>query len=77
MWAAPKGFARMDREMRAGNWLRSDGVQLTGKTLGLIGHPTTIARGGKALYGAPLQHQSRLSQEVVFAPLWFPRLPRS
>lgn len=53
MWAAAKGFARMDREMRAGNWLRTDGVQLTGKTLGLIGHPTTIARGGKALYGAP------------------------
>jgi D-3-phosphoglycerate dehydrogenase / 2-oxoglutarate reductase len=37
MWAAAKGLARMDREMRAGNWLRSDGVQLTGKTLGLIG----------------------------------------
>lgn len=37
MWAAAKGLARMDREMRQGNWLRSDGVQLTGKTLGLIG----------------------------------------
>lgn len=37
MWAAAKGFARMDREMRAGNWLRSDAVQLTGKTLGLLG----------------------------------------
>jgi D-3-phosphoglycerate dehydrogenase len=37
MWASAKGFARMDREMRDGNWLRSDGVQLTGKTLGLIG----------------------------------------
>ena len=37
MWAAARGFARMDREMRAGNWLRTDGIQLTGKTLGLIG----------------------------------------
>jgi D-3-phosphoglycerate dehydrogenase len=37
MWAAAKGLARMDREMRAGNWLRTDGVQLTGKTIGLIG----------------------------------------
>jgi D-3-phosphoglycerate dehydrogenase len=37
MWSAAKGFARMDREMRAGNWLRSDGVELTGKTIGLIG----------------------------------------
>jgi D-3-phosphoglycerate dehydrogenase len=27
----------MDREMRAGNWLREDGMQLTGKTLGLVG----------------------------------------
>jgi D-3-phosphoglycerate dehydrogenase len=30
-------LAQMDREMRAGNWLREDGMQLTGKTLGLIG----------------------------------------
>ena len=37
MWAAARGIARMDREMRAGNWLREDGMQLTGKTLGLIG----------------------------------------
>lgn len=37
LWASAKGFARMDREMRAGNWLRTDGVQLTGKTLGLVG----------------------------------------
>jgi D-3-phosphoglycerate dehydrogenase / 2-oxoglutarate reductase len=37
MWAAAKGFAAMDRSMRAGEWQRSDGVQLTGKTLGLIG----------------------------------------
>jgi D-3-phosphoglycerate dehydrogenase / 2-oxoglutarate reductase len=37
MWAAPRGIAQMDREMRAGNWLREDGMQLTGKTLGLIG----------------------------------------
>ena len=37
MWASAKGFARMDREMRAGNWLRTDGIELKGKTLGLIG----------------------------------------
>ena len=29
MWAGARGFARMDREMRAGNWLRTDGVQFT------------------------------------------------
>src|SRR6202048_139174 len=37
MWAAARGIAQMDREMRAGNWLREDGMQLSGKTLGLIG----------------------------------------
>src|SRR3984885_4645095 len=37
MWAAARGLAQMDREMRVGNWLRDDGMQLTGKTLGLIG----------------------------------------
>lgn len=37
MWEAARGLAKMDREMRAGNWLRDDGMQLTGKTLGLIG----------------------------------------
>ncbi len=38
MWASSKGLARMDREMRQGNWLQTDGMQLTGKTLGLIGY---------------------------------------
>jgi D-3-phosphoglycerate dehydrogenase / 2-oxoglutarate reductase len=37
MWEAARGIARMDRAMRAGNWLREDAMQLTGKTLGLIG----------------------------------------
>jgi D-3-phosphoglycerate dehydrogenase len=37
MWSAARGIAKMDREMRSGNWLREDGMQLTGKTIGLIG----------------------------------------
>ncbi|PPQ41210.1 NAD(P)-dependent oxidoreductase [Rhodopseudomonas palustris] len=37
MWAASRNLAIMDREMRRGQWLREDGMQLTGKTLGLIG----------------------------------------
>lgn len=37
MWAAARDFGVMDRAMRNGNWLRSDGLQLGGKTLGLIG----------------------------------------
>ncbi len=37
MWAAAKGYAAMDRGVRAGNWPRTEGLQLTGKTLGLVG----------------------------------------
>jgi D-3-phosphoglycerate dehydrogenase len=37
MWAAAKGLGVMDRAMRAGNWLRSDAIQLKDKTLGLVG----------------------------------------
>ena len=37
MLAAARGIAAMDRGMRAGIWLRSEGVQLHGKTLGLLG----------------------------------------
>ena len=37
MWAAARGLARMDGGMRAGNWIRTEGMELTGKTLGLLG----------------------------------------
>lgn len=37
MWEAARGLGQMDRGIRAGNWLRDDAMQLTGKTLGLIG----------------------------------------
>jgi len=37
MAAAARDLARMDRAIRAGTWLRQEGMQLTGKTLGLIG----------------------------------------
>jgi D-3-phosphoglycerate dehydrogenase / 2-oxoglutarate reductase len=37
MWAASRDLARMDREIRAGTWDQLEGVQLLGKTLGLIG----------------------------------------
>ena len=38
LFAAARGFAAMDRAMRNGRWLRSEGAQLGGKTLGLIGY---------------------------------------
>lgn len=37
MWAAARGLATMDRALREGRWLRTEGVQLRGKTLGLVG----------------------------------------
>jgi D-3-phosphoglycerate dehydrogenase / 2-oxoglutarate reductase len=37
LFAAARGIAAMDGAMREGRWLRSEGVQLTGKTLGLVG----------------------------------------
>jgi D-3-phosphoglycerate dehydrogenase / 2-oxoglutarate reductase len=37
MWAAARGLATMDRALRAGHWQHTDGMQLRGKTLGLIG----------------------------------------
>ncbi len=47
MWAAARGLARMDGGMRAGQWLRTEGMQLTGKTIGLVGFggiATEVAR---------------------------------
>jgi len=37
MWAAARNIAAMDRAMRQGEWLRTEGMQLTGKTVGLLG----------------------------------------
>jgi len=37
MWAASRDIARMDREVRGGIWTPHEGVQLLGKTLGVIG----------------------------------------
>jgi D-3-phosphoglycerate dehydrogenase / 2-oxoglutarate reductase len=37
MFASCREIARMDREVRAGTWVPHEGVQLFGKTLGVIG----------------------------------------
>jgi len=74
MWAAAKGFARMDREMRAGNWLRTDGVQLTGKTMGLIGFggiAAEVARmtGGSGMTLLAWNRSPKTYPGVDFVPL--------
>jgi D-3-phosphoglycerate dehydrogenase / 2-oxoglutarate reductase len=55
MWSAARGIAQMDREMRAGNWLREDGMQLTGKTLGLIGFGGIAAEVARIAQGSGMR----------------------
>jgi D-3-phosphoglycerate dehydrogenase / 2-oxoglutarate reductase len=55
MWEAARGIARMDREMRAGNWLREDAMQLTGKTLGLIGFGGIAAEAARIALGSGMR----------------------
>ncbi len=55
MWEAARGIARMDREMRAGNWLREDAMQLTGKTLGLIGFGGIAAEVARIATGSGMR----------------------
>lgn len=55
MWTASKGFAKMDRGMRAGNWLRTDAVQVTGKTLGLVGFGGIASEMARLALGAGMK----------------------
>jgi D-3-phosphoglycerate dehydrogenase len=55
MWAATRSIARMDRAVRAGNWLRTEGPQLTGKTLGLLGFGGTAAEVARIAAGSGMQ----------------------
>jgi len=52
MFAAARDVARMDRDVRAGTWTPQEGMQLFGKTLGIIGLGGIggeVARIGKGL----------------------------
>src|SRR6478752_933409 len=55
MWEAARGLAKMDREMRAGSWLREDGMQLKGKTLGLIGFGGIAAEVARIALGGGMK----------------------
>ncbi len=55
MWASARVLAQMDREMRAGKWLREDGMQLTGKTLGLIGFGGIAAEVARIAVGSGMR----------------------
>ena len=55
IWAAARGLAGMDRAMRAGRWLRTEGVQLRGKTLGLLGFGGIAAELARIMGGAGMR----------------------
>ena len=74
MWAAARGLARMDRGMRAGQWLRTEGMQLTGKTIGLIGFGGIAAEVARITRGIGMRvlawnRTPREAEGVRFAPL--------
>lgn len=74
MWAAARGLARMDRGIRAGQWLRTEGMQLTGKTLGLIGFggiAAEVARiaGGGGMRVLAWNRTPRTADGVEFVPI--------
>jgi len=55
MWAGAKHLAHMDRAMRSGNWLRSETMQLTGKTLGLVGFGGIAAEMARLALGVGMR----------------------
>ncbi len=74
MWAAARGLARMDRGMREGNWIRTEGMELTGKTIGLIGFggiAAEVARiaGGSGMRVLAWNRTPKTAPGVTFADL--------
>jgi D-3-phosphoglycerate dehydrogenase len=74
MWAAARGLAGMDRGMREGQWLRTEGLELTGKTIGLIGFggiAAEVARiaGGSGMRVLAWNRTPKQAPGVTFADL--------
>ncbi|MCJ2126622.1 NAD(P)-dependent oxidoreductase [Methylobacterium sp. J-077] len=74
LWAAARGLPEMDRAMRAGRWLRTEAIQLTGKTIGLIGFGGIAAEMARLCRGAGLRvlawnRTPKTHPEVAFVPL--------
>src|SRR6201986_36524 len=55
MWAAARGLAIMDRGMREGQWIRTEGMELTGKTLGLLGFGGIAAEVARIAVGSGMR----------------------
>lgn len=52
MWAAARGLGLMHHAIRGGGWPRTDGMQLTGKTVGIIGFGGIGAEMARLCHGA-------------------------
>jgi D-3-phosphoglycerate dehydrogenase len=55
MWAAARGLVAMDSGMREGMWLRTEGVELTGKTIGLLGFGGIAAQVARIASGSGMR----------------------
>ena len=55
MWAAARDLALMERGVRAGGWPRSEGMQLTGKTIGLLGFGGIAAEVARIAHGSGMK----------------------
>lgn len=74
MFAAARQVALMDRGMRAGAWIRTEGPQLTGKTLGLIGYGGIGAEMARLCRGIGMRvlawnRSARQAEGVAFVPI--------
>jgi len=74
MWASARNIALMDREMRNGEWVREEGMQLTGKTLGLIGYGGIGAEVARIAAGGGMKvlgwnRTPKTSPHVTFVPI--------
>jgi D-3-phosphoglycerate dehydrogenase len=74
LFAAAKGYAAMDRGMRDGQWLRTEGVQLEGKTLGLVGYGGIAAETARIACGIGMRvlawnRTPKIAEGVTFVDL--------
>lgn len=74
MWAAARGIGEMHRAVRAGVWPRTEGMQLTGRTLGLVGFggiAAEVARiaGGGGMRVLAWNRSARAAPGVSFVDL--------
>lgn len=72
MWSAAKRLGNMDRGIRSGLWLQTQGLQLTGKTLGLIGFGGIAAEVARLAAGMRVLAWNRTAKShpgVKFVPI--------